>query len=178
MSTMDSQLLTLSSMFTRDVYPMLAKRHVEATWPGKVFVLILGALGLFFAINPTSTIIHIATQAFTGLAVLFPTVLFGLYSKKPRPLAALCSIIVGETLVVLSYAKVLPLGGFLPAVPVMAATFAVYLAVAALQGVRPRTLSYSCWAWIGGSGRPRRLPSGATPIGWAILCYFPLYRRS
>ncbi len=140
MSTMDSQLLTLSSMFTRDVYPMLAGRHVPGTWPGRVFVLILGALGLFFAVNPASTIIHIATQAFTGLAVLFPTVLFGLYSKEPRPLAAICSIVVGETLVVLSYAKILPTGGFLPAVPVMAATFAVYLAVAALQGLRPSVL--------------------------------------
>ena len=152
MSTMDSQLLTLSSMFTRDVYPMLAGHHVQGTWPGKVFVLILAALGLFFAVNPASTIIHIATQAFTGLAVLFPTVLFGLYSKQPRPLAALCSILVGEALVVLSYAKVLPVGGFLPAVPVIAATFAVYLVVAVLQGVRPhmlvlpqrRTLAFAC----------------------------------
>jgi SSS family solute:Na+ symporter len=140
MSTMDSQLLTLSSMFTRDVYPIFARRDAQGTWPGKVFVLILGALGLFFAVNPASTIIHIATQAFTGLAVLFPTVLFGLYSKQPRPLAAFCSILIGEGLVVLSYAKLLPSGGFLPAVPVMAATFAVYLAVAALQGFRPRAL--------------------------------------
>ncbi len=140
MSTMDSQLLTLSSMFTRDVYPVIVRRTGQGTWPGKLFVLLLGALGLFFAVNPASTIIHIATQAFTGLAVLFPTVLFGLYSKQPRPLAALSSILVGETLVVLSYAKVLPSGAFLPAVPVMAATFAVYLGVAAFQGVRPRAL--------------------------------------
>lgn len=117
MSTMDSQLLTLSSIFMRDIYPLAARSKAQNSLPGKVFVIILAAFGLLFAINPSSTIIQVATQAFTGLAVLFPTILFGLYAKKPNPTAALVSILVGETLVVLSHFHLVPTGNFLPAGP-------------------------------------------------------------
>jgi len=136
MSTMDSQLLTLSSIFSRDVYPLVIRRKKSSSLPGKLFVPVLAAAGLFFAVNPSSTIIMIATQAFTGLAVLFPTVLFGLYLKNPKPLAAVISILVGETLVVLSYFKLVPTGGFLPAVPIIVATFIVYLGTCLLQSAR------------------------------------------
>ena len=129
MSTMDSQLLTLSSIFTRDVYPLLSRQRDLSSVPGKIFVVALAMLGLFFAVKPSSTILQIATQTFTGLAVLFPTVLFGLYSKKPNSTAAITSIILGELLVILSYFGYVPTGNFLPAVPIVAVTFIVYIIV-------------------------------------------------
>ena len=149
MSTMDSQLLTLSSIFMRDIYPLAARDKVQSSLPGKVFVIILAGLGLLFAINPSSTIIQIATQAFTGLAVLFPAVLFGLYARKPNPTAAFVSIIVGETLVALSHFHLIPTGNFLPAVPIIAATFMAYIVIAGIQSMR--SLAFS-------------LPSGRTII--------------
>ena len=135
MSTMDSQLLTLSAIFTRDIYPLFRRTEGHSSMPGRLFVLALAAVGLWLAIRPWSTIIEIATQTFTGLAVLFPTVLFGLYSKKPRAAAGIISIVVGEILLVLYYLKLIPSGDFLPAVPIIAVTFLTYAAVGFLPSV-------------------------------------------
>jgi SSS family solute:Na+ symporter len=133
MSTMDSQLLTLSSIFTRDIYPFFARQKADSAVPGKIFVLVLASLGFFFAINPPSTMIQIATQTFTGLAVLFPTVLFGLYSSKPDPLPAAISIILGEVLVGISYFGLLPSGDFLPAIPIIIGTFLAYIGISLIK---------------------------------------------
>ena len=135
MSTMDSQLLTLSSIFTRDIMSMSRKFKGETSLSGRLFVVCLSLAGLLLAYKPPATILQIATQTFTGLAVLFPTVIFGLYLKKVFPLAALLSIICGEGTMLLFYFKLLPAGPFLPVVWVMSVTFAVYLVThAALLG--------------------------------------------
>ncbi len=128
MSTMDSQLLTLSSIFTRDILPLSGKFKGETSLSGRIFVVCLSIAGLLLAYKPPSTILQIATQTFTGLAVLFPTVIFGLYLKKVFPLSALLSIICGEGTMLLFYFKLLSAGPFLPVVWVMGVTFAVYLA--------------------------------------------------
>ncbi len=127
MSTMDSQLLTLSSIFTLDILPLVSEKQVS--WPpaGRLFVIGLSLAGLALAYKPPATILHIATQTFTGLAVLFPTVCFGLYFRRPKPLPAISSIVMGEGIMVLYYFKLLPAFGFLPAVPVIAATVITYL---------------------------------------------------
>jgi len=124
---MDSQLLTLSSIFTRDIVPLIRRRAIE--WPaaGRIFVIMLSLIGLALAYKPPATIIQIATQTFTGLAVLFPTVLFGLYRNEPKPLPAIFSIVAGEIAVILYFFNLLPRGGFLPAVPVVMVAFAAYL---------------------------------------------------
>jgi len=137
MSTLDSQLLTLSSIFSQDLYP-LAKgqapsRPNNKTLPGRVFVVILAAAGLALAYRPPETILNIASQTFTGLAVLFPTVLFGLSPAWRSAKAAWTSILLGQALVVGCFFKLIPTFGFLPVVPVVAVSFGAYLAVAALS---------------------------------------------
>ncbi|MBW1799039.1 MAG: sodium:solute symporter family protein [Deltaproteobacteria bacterium] len=62
MSTMDSQLLTLSSIFTRDIVPILTGRHVKGNAAGRIFVIILSLAGLALAYKPPATILQIATQ--------------------------------------------------------------------------------------------------------------------
>ncbi len=126
MSTMDSQLLTLSSIFTRDILPMGGKFKGESSLSGRIFVICLSIAGLLLAYKPPATILQIATQTFTGLAVLFPTVIFGLYLKKVFPVAAILSIICGEGAMLLFYFKLIPAGPFLPVVWVMAIAFGVY----------------------------------------------------
>ncbi len=74
-------LLTLSSIFTRDVAPLFKKAKKETSVAGRIFVVLLSMAGLAPAYSPPATILQIATQTFTGLAVLFPTVIFGLYFK-------------------------------------------------------------------------------------------------
>lgn len=147
MSTMDSQLLTLSSIFTRDVYPFFTGGRTGSSTVGRVFVAVLAAAGYAMAVNPPGSILKIATQTFTGLAVLFPTVLCGLYLERPRPLAAMASILAGEAAMVW-----LALAGpgdlsVLPAIPVMALSFGVYLLVHWFGG------GGFGWQWSGASRR-------------------------
>lgn len=127
MSTMDSQLLTLSSIFSRDLWPLISGRKAENALVGRIFVLVLAGAGLATALMANTTILALGLTAFTGLAVLFPTVLFGLWLDNPRPAPAITSILIGEALVIAYHLKLLPTFGFLPAVPVMAVSVAVYL---------------------------------------------------
>jgi SSS family solute:Na+ symporter len=133
MSTMDSQLLTLSSIFSLDVYPLLSKRQAGSAWPGRLFVFVLAFVGYLLAINPPGTILTIAQQAFTGLAVLFPTVLFGLYPGWRSSWAASVSILSGQAALLLNLAGLLPTAGFLPVVPIMLVSFIAYLLTSAGQ---------------------------------------------
>jgi len=129
MSTMDSQLLTLSSIFTHDLYPLVAGRAPQGPAVGRVFVVVLAGAGLLVALAADTTILKLGLTAFTGLAALFPTVLGGLYLEQPRPAAAMASILAGEAVVVAYHLGLLPSFGLLPAMPVMAVSVAVYLAV-------------------------------------------------
>jgi solute:Na+ symporter, SSS family len=128
MSTMDSQLLTLGSIFSRDVVPGLSPRSKGSAASGRIFVLFLSLAGFLLALRPPATLLQIATQTFTGLAVLFPTVLFGIYFRRRHPAAAIASILAGEGLLLAFFAGWLSPGIFLPVVWVMAASFSAYLA--------------------------------------------------
>jgi SSS family solute:Na+ symporter len=148
MSTMDSQLLTMSSIFSRDILPLLGRPKSQTSISGRVFVVLLSVAGLLLALKPPATILQIATQTFTGLAVLFPTVLFGLYLKRVYSAAAILSILAGEGVMLLFYFKVLSGGGVLPVVWVMLTTFGVYIAVHALQTHRQTHLVVSVPTWV------------------------------
>ncbi|MDJ0509823.1 MAG: sodium:solute symporter family protein [Crocosphaera sp.] len=125
MSTLDSQLLSLSSIITRDIY--LPYIHPQAslkqqTLIGRIVIIILAIIGLIIAYQPPSTIFIIATQTFTGLTVLFPTVIAALYSKNIKGVSCLVSIIVGELIVIGFQFNWLPsylTFGFLPVIPVV-----------------------------------------------------------
>ncbi len=140
MSTLDSQLLTLSSMFTRDLVEPLAKRQ-SPPWVGKLFVVGLALAGLAIAWHPPATFLEIATETFTGLAVLFPTVVGALYWKRATAKGAIASIIVGEGLVVAYHFKLVPSFGTLPVVPIVAAAALVLLVVSFLSQPHPQAKS-------------------------------------
>ncbi len=147
MSTMDSQLLTLSSIFTRDIAPMTGAGRANDSVTGRLFVVFLSLAGLALAWNPPATILQIATQTFTGLAVLFPTVVFGLYFGRVYPAAAIGSILCGEGLLLLFYFKKLSAGPFLPVIWILAATFAVYLGIHALLAAGEGRLRLGLPGW-------------------------------
>ncbi|MBW2705909.1 MAG: sodium:solute symporter family protein [Deltaproteobacteria bacterium] len=148
MSTMDSQLLTLSSIFTRDVLPLVKKSQSETSVAGRVFVILLSLAGLALAYKPPATILQIATQTFTGLAALFPTVIFGLYFKRVYPLAAILSILCGEGALIGFYIKLLATNTFLPVIWVMMITFAVYLITHAIMLWRENALQIHLPQWL------------------------------
>ena len=145
MSTLDSQLLTLSSMFTQDlVKPIAARRGASrltskqtslsrgSPLVGKVFVALLALAGFGIAARPPGTFLDIATEAFTGLAVLFPTVIATLYWKRATAKGAIASILVGEGLVAAYHFQLVPKFGTLPVVPVVAAASLVLVLVSLL----------------------------------------------
>jgi SSS family solute:Na+ symporter len=121
MSTMDSQLLTLSSMVVRDG-ASLARRRPFGNLLTKVVILLLAAAGLALALKPWAPILQIATETFTGLAVLFPVTFAAVYWGKTNAWAGFASILAGETLVVLYHFKLLPAFGLLPVIPVIIIT--------------------------------------------------------
>jgi SSS family solute:Na+ symporter len=147
MSTMDSQLLTLSSIFTRDLLPIFWKPSTRTSIPGRIFVIGLSIAGLALAHRPPATMIEIATETFTGLAVLFPTVLFGLYWKRVYSAPAIISILAGETTLIMLHFKLIPPGPFLPVIPVMLAAFGGYLVAHLLLRVKEGNLAISLPAW-------------------------------
>ena len=148
MSTMDSQLLTLSSIFSRDIWPLVRKRPGQNSVSGRVFVIFLSLLGLLLAYRPPATILQIATQTFTGLAVLFPTVIFGLYFKRVYALPAVLSILCGEAAVLVFYMKWLSPGVFLPVMWVMAIAFSAYLIVHLVLRIKDGGLEPQLPAWL------------------------------
>ncbi|MBT8365534.1 MAG: sodium:solute symporter family protein [Deltaproteobacteria bacterium] len=147
MSTMDSQLLTLSSIFTRDIASLMHKAKKETSIIGRVFVILLSLAGLALAYKPPATILQIATQTFTGLAVLFPTVIFGLYFKRVFASAAVLSILCGEGTLIAFYFKWISSAAFLPVIWVMLVTFAVYLIVHTLQSWKEDRLEFNVPEW-------------------------------
>jgi SSS family solute:Na+ symporter len=148
MSTMDSQLLTLSSIFTRDIIPLLKPEKKPTGITGRIFVLCLSIAGLALAYKPPATILQIATQTFTGLAVLFPTVLFGLYFKRVYSLSGILSILCGETALLGFYFKLFPKGAFLPVIWVMVTAFAVYLATHTILLWKDKALQFRKPDWL------------------------------
>jgi hypothetical protein len=121
-------------------------------------VVFLSLCGLALAYKPPDTILRIATQTFTGLAVLFPAVVFGLYLKRVHPLPAILSILAGEALLVMFYLQWLPAGPFLPVVWILLGGFGVYLSAHWLL-VRPATLAPG---WLG------------DPYFWMLMALFAL----
>ncbi len=125
MSTVDSQLLALSTIFTQDIYlPFIQpkaslKKQVRV---GKVMVVLFALIGLAIAVDPFPRIFDIVKMAFSGYAVLFLPTLFLLRWKGTSPRACFISILIGEFLVLAFYTGWIPepwLLGFEPIVPIL-----------------------------------------------------------
>jgi len=160
MSTLDSQLLTLSSMFTRDLFKD-RRKDASSPWMGKLFVVVLALAGLAIAWRPPASFLEIATQTFTGLAVLFPTVIAALYWKRATARGAIASIVVGEGLVISYHFHLLPDFGTLPVVPVVLVAAVVLVVASLLTQAHPQARAPEAkrekrrgrnWQWALGFG--------------------------
>lgn len=117
MSTLDAQLLTLSSMLTRDVVrrvrPGMSGAGEVAT--GRLFTLGLSLAVLEIALQRPASIFDIAAFAFSGYVTLVPTLLLGLRWRRCTATGAVASILAGNIALLLAQFGVLPaLGGVLP----------------------------------------------------------------
>jgi len=101
MSTVDSQLILMSSTIMRDLYTNYINPKADA---GRVKILsflttaILGLIIIVAAINPPSLVIWINLYAFGGLeATFFWVLILGLYWKRANAAGAIASMSVGIT---------------------------------------------------------------------------------
>ncbi|UCD53581.1 MAG: sodium/proline symporter PutP [Phycisphaerales bacterium] len=105
MSTIDSQLLVLSSAMTEDFYQKVIKRDAaprEVVLAGRVCVLLTSLVALALALGVRGqTILDVVALAWAGLGAAFgPLVLFALYSRRTSWQAALAGMITGTVVLV------------------------------------------------------------------------------
>ena len=110
MSTLDSQLLALSTMLTRDfILPFRPLKTLQDEVNlGRIWVIVFAMIGLAIAAQPFDTIFDMGKMAFAGLSVLFPVTLMLLRGGGVQVPSAILSIILGEILLLAFYYKWLP----------------------------------------------------------------------
>ena len=94
MSTLDSQLLAVGTIVSRDFLLPMKKGDVDLkkqVYYGKISIVIFALIGLWIAMDPFDTIFQIGKLAFAGYAILFPITFACLFGK---PLSAVFSIIL------------------------------------------------------------------------------------
>jgi len=139
MSTLDSQLLALSTIVTRDfVLPFRQQMAVEQqVLVGRIWVVIFAFVGLAIAAQPFDTIDDMGRLAFGGLAVLFPVTLAILRWGGVPSMFGVASIVIGEFLLVGFYYKMIPsewLFGFDSSIIVLVVCFGIILLGKAFAG--------------------------------------------
>ncbi len=125
MSTLDSQLLALSTITTRDILVANSNREIplkrQVFW-GRIFVIGFALIGLGIAFLEFKSIFEIIKLAFTGLGILFPAVLIIFYTKKYNANILALSILLAELFALLVHFSYLPkswIFGFEPIIPAM-----------------------------------------------------------
>lgn len=100
MSSLDSQTLSLGSMFTNDIVrPILKKRGKEQisdkqhVWIGRLFVIGILIITYIISLIAKPSIFKLGIWSFTGFAGLFPIVVAALFWKDSTKFGVLGSII-------------------------------------------------------------------------------------
>jgi SSS family solute:Na+ symporter len=113
MSTLDAQMLTLSSMLTRDVLPTGLPDRTQVRF-GRVFLVALAGVTWWIVVQQPASIFKVATLSFSGYVTLVPTLYLGLRWRRFTVWGATASLVLGNLVLVLSFAQVLPGLGLLP----------------------------------------------------------------
>lgn len=111
MSTISSQLIVFSAMWTRDIFvPFINPKASETQqfWMGRIAIVVLALLGLAVAYKPPALMGILAGSAFSGIAILAPAGFAAFYWSRATAPALIASIIGGELPVVLTYFNMLP----------------------------------------------------------------------
>lgn len=138
MSTADSQLLTASSLVTRDLVVTFFRRQLsphQEEQLGRWVVLGIGLASFAIALNPPGLIVEIATWSFQGNAMLFPILIAGLYWKRATRAGAVAGALVSSGLTLGWLSGLLPrawTGGWLPVIPAVVIGSGVLIGVSLL----------------------------------------------
>ncbi|WP_277678362.1 sodium:solute symporter family protein [Gracilibacillus dipsosauri] len=114
-STIDSILLTLSSLFSRDVYRNIMK-HKQTTDQkqlqiGKIVIPIIAILAYLFAQLQLDLIAVLSVASSAGLIVVVPGIIGAFFWRKGTASGVIISVIIGSIFVIILEAfQLLPLG--------------------------------------------------------------------
>ncbi len=111
MSTSDSLLLTVGSIFTRDVYKKYVNQNISASQEaniGKVFILVIAAIGFIIALHPPGFIVAMATWAFSGITSVTPVILAALYWKRITPTGGFVGMLLCAGITIGFLSNILP----------------------------------------------------------------------
>lgn len=115
MSTLDAQILTLSSMLVRDVLDTIVP---ERSWSdvaaGRAFGVAVAAAVFGLAQVWEESLYEMASLAFSGYTTLAPTLLLGVRWRRFTAPGAAASIVAGNAVLFLGEGGYLPVFGFLP----------------------------------------------------------------
>ncbi|MDX1683874.1 MAG: sodium:solute symporter family protein [Saprospiraceae bacterium] len=98
-STVDSLLLAISTIGTRDIYLKYLKpeaTHKSQVQVGRLFILVVAIVSLVLALLRPASIFKIVTMTFSGSALLFPVTVALFYWKRVSPAACTLALLVGE----------------------------------------------------------------------------------
>lgn len=112
-STVDSIMLTLSSMFSRDIFRSLSPGTTEKTEvaAGKIFIVLIAVASLVFARMQVDLIAVLAVVSSTGLLMLVPAIVGVFFWKRSTAAGALSSMVIGIIIVlVLQTTGIKPFG--------------------------------------------------------------------
>ncbi|TSI10722.1 sodium:solute symporter [Lysinibacillus sp. BW-2-10] len=112
-STIDSILLTLSSLFARDVYGHFKKESTDAMQlrVGKIVIPIIAILAYLFAELELDLIAVLSVASSAGLLVVVPSIIGTFFWKRGTAAGVLTSVIVsGLIVIILELFKLKPLG--------------------------------------------------------------------
>ncbi|RLL47788.1 sodium:solute symporter family protein [Oceanobacillus piezotolerans] len=102
-STIDSILLTLSSLFARDVYGNLSKNASDRKQLqiGKIVIPIIAILAYFFALLEVNLIAVLSVASSAGLLVVVPAIIGTFFWKRGTAAGVLTSVIVSGLIVII-----------------------------------------------------------------------------
>jgi len=139
MSTADSQLLALATMFSHDLG--IARNSLRAGRWLALGLCVIIALFLLSGLNPQIPIFTLLTQTtFAGLIALTPATLAALYFPQIHKAAPILSILAGETMVILLRTNSLPTFGFVDGILVLGSASLTLFVVHFLERAFRRTV--------------------------------------
>ncbi len=112
MSTLDAQILTLSSMLVRDVAP--SSEVSQDVRRGRWFGLVVAVVVYLVSQAWGQSVFEIASLAFSGYVMLVPTLFLGVWWRRFTAAGAIASILAGNAVLVMGVGKLIPMFGFLP----------------------------------------------------------------
>lgn len=142
LSTIDSQMLTLSSMFSRDILKNSIRPKITARGEiltTRIFMLIYIAVVFFFSLTPVPFILTLGILSAAGVSTLAPTLLGSVLWKRGTAAGALSSMIIGSAVLLALQLTNTKLLGWAPGVWGVIVSFVLYFAVS--LATKPKTES-------------------------------------